>query len=76
MVQYEQIFKGYTDCGCGAEFEAGVVLDIFMGSGTTACVAIKNKRNYTGIELNPEYIEICNKRIAQAKLESSQLSLL
>ena len=41
-----------------------LVLDPFMGSGTTAKMAKLNNRNYIGIELNPEYIEIANKRIA------------
>lgn len=40
-----------------------VVLDIFMGSGTTGVVAKKLKRNYIGIEINKEYIEIAKKRI-------------
>lgn len=42
---------------------AGTVLDPFMGSGTTAVVARKLNRNYIGIELNPKYIEIANRRI-------------
>lgn len=42
----------------------GVVLDPFMGGGTTACVAKKLDRNYIGFEPNSEYIEICNKRLA------------
>lgn len=41
----------------------GIILDIFMGAGTTAVVAKKNKRNYLGIELNPEYIKIAEERI-------------
>lgn len=41
----------------------GIVLDIFMGSGTTGIVALKNDKNYIGIELNKEYVEIANKRI-------------
>lgn len=40
-----------------------VILDPFMGSGTTAVVAKKNNRNYIGIELNPEYIKIAQNRI-------------
>jgi DNA modification methylase len=48
-------------CGCP---EGGVVLDPFMGSGTTAIVAKKHGRNYLGCELNPAYIEIANTRIA------------
>lgn len=43
----------------------GTILDPFMGAGTTALVAKKNGCNFIGCELNPEYIEIANKRIAQ-----------
>jgi site-specific DNA-methyltransferase (adenine-specific) len=43
---------------------AGVVLDPFLGAGTTAVVARNTGRNYVGIELNPEYVEIANKRIS------------
>lgn len=40
----------------------GVVLDPFFGSGTTGRVAAKLNRDYIGIELNPEYVEISKKR--------------
>lgn len=43
--------------------EGGMVLDPFMGSGTTAKVAYENNRNYVGFEINPEYIEIAEKRL-------------
>lgn len=43
--------------------EGGVVLDPFMGAGTTGMVAKRYNRNYVGIELNTEYIDIANKRI-------------
>lgn len=43
--------------------EKGIVLDPFMGSGTTAYVSRKNNRNYIGIELNKEYINIANNRL-------------
>ena len=43
----------------------GIVLDPFMGSGTTAVVAKMLGRNYIGIELSSEYIIISNKRLAQ-----------
>lgn len=43
--------------------ENDIVLDPFMGSGTTAVVCKKNNRNFIGIELNSEYIKIANKRL-------------
>jgi DNA modification methylase len=45
--------------------EGGIVLDMFMGSGTTGLVAKRLNRNYIGIELNPEYINIAKKRIEE-----------
>ena len=45
--------------------EGGIVLDPFMGAGTTAVVARKLNRNYTGFELNPEYIKIADRRLYQ-----------
>lgn len=41
----------------------GIILDPFMGSGTTAVVAKKLDRNFIGIELKKEYIDIANQRI-------------
>ncbi len=35
-----------------------------MGSGTTAIAALMNDREYLGIELSPEYIEMAEKRIS------------
>lgn len=43
--------------------EVGVVLDPFMGSGTTAVACVRTGRNYIGFELNPEYYEVCRNRI-------------
>jgi len=43
----------------------GTVFDPFTGSGTTAVVALKNGRNYIGTELNPEYVQIAEDRIAE-----------
>jgi DNA modification methylase len=47
--------------------EGGTVLDPFAGSGTTLAVAAELGRNGIGCELNPEYIELANQRIAKAK---------
>lgn len=43
--------------------EGDTVLDPFAGSGTTLKMAKKNKRNYIGIEIAPEYVDIINKRL-------------
>jgi len=42
-----------------------VVLDPFSGSGTTAKMARETGRRFIGIEVNPEYVEISRKRLAQ-----------
>ena len=44
---------------------AGVVLDPFMGAGTTGLVAKQEGRHYLGIELNPEYVTMAEARIAR-----------
>jgi DNA modification methylase len=43
--------------------EEDIILDPFFGAGTTGVVAKKLGRNFIGIELNPAYIEIAQKRI-------------
>ena len=48
-------------------FKRDVVLDPFMGSGTTAISALKAGRNYVGYEINEQYVELANKRIASYK---------
>ena len=42
---------------------AKIILDPFMGSGTTAIAALMNNRNYIGIELSPDYCTMANERI-------------
>lgn len=53
-----------------------VVLDPFMGSGTTAAEAIKHGRQYVGCELNLDYKPLQNERIADAHRLMAQRSLL
>ena len=55
-----ELIKPCILAGCP---ENGIVLDPFMGSGTTAIVARSLNRNYIGVELNPEYIKIAQKRL-------------
>jgi DNA modification methylase len=47
--------------------EGGTVLDPFAGSGTTLAVAAELGRSGIGCELNPEYIELAEQRIAKSK---------
>ena len=49
--------------------EGNLVYDPFMGSGTTAKMAILNKRNYIGSEISSEYCEIIKKRLEQIPLK-------
>ena len=55
-----ELIKPCILAGCP---ENGIVLDPFMGSGTTAIVARSLNRNYLGVELNPEYIKIAHNRL-------------
>ena len=55
--------KGYTDCECHSEFKQGIVLDCFSGAGTSAVASKQLGRNFVGIELNSDYIEIAEKRL-------------
>lgn len=56
----EKLIEPCILAGCP---ENGIVLDPFMGSGTTARVSYRLRRNYIGFELNPEYIKIAEKRL-------------
>lgn len=64
--------NGYTttlgwkaNCECGVEPVSDIVLDPFMGSGTTAQVSQQLDRRYLGCELNPDYTPLQNKRVGQ-----------
>lgn len=57
---FEYLIKTYTN-------EGEVILDNCIGSGTTAVAAINTGRFFIGIEKEPEYVEIANKRIAELR---------
>lgn len=59
----EQLIEPCVLAGCPA---GGVVLDPFAGSGTTGAVARRLGRDFTGIEINPEYCKLAAGRIAAA----------
>jgi site-specific DNA-methyltransferase (adenine-specific) len=46
-------------------YEKDLILDPFIGSGTTALAASKLKRSYIGYEVNAEYCELAEKRLAE-----------
>jgi DNA modification methylase len=50
-------------CKCNAGVSPCTVLDPFCGSGTTGVVALRHGRNFIGIELNPQYVELAHARI-------------
>jgi len=69
----EAHFATYPEALCETPIKAGcpedgIVLDPFFGAGTTGLVAWKLGRKYIGIELNPEYIKIAEKRLSQQVL--------
>ena len=66
-----QLIEPCILAGCPA---GGTVLDPFFGSGTTGTVAVQHGRQYLGIELNPEYIALAQKRINKT-MEGAPLSL-
>lgn len=59
--------KLITPCILAGSAKGDTVLDPFCGSGTTGMVCAKFEREFTGIELNPEYVEMAEKRIWKIK---------
>ena len=53
-----------------------VVLDPFMGSGTTAVACIKKGRKYIGFEIHKEYYKLCTERIERQNDDGGQVSFL
>lgn len=58
------------NCQCpNGSVPDSVVLDPFMGSGTTALVALRAGRRFVGLELNPDYVGLAEGRIAREKAQ-------
>jgi site-specific DNA-methyltransferase (adenine-specific) len=55
-------------------FETDIILDPFMGSGTTGIAALKSGRKFVGFEISQEYINLTNKRIAPFEKNSQAIS--
>ena len=56
-------------CILSGSKKGGIVIDPFFGSGTTGRVATKYGRNYIGIELNPEYVDMGTKRNENVQMD-------
>lgn len=68
-----EIIERMVRASCPPE---GIVLDLFMGSGTTAIAAKRCGRHFVGFELNPEYCQIIQDRLASPEAELSLQSNL
>lgn len=64
---YERLINGFTS-------EGWLVLDPFIGSGTTAVACKKLKRHFIGFEICQEYCDIANKRLADTHVTKSLFS--
>jgi len=60
----------FIQCFCPPK---GIVLDPFLGSGTTALAAIQLERNYIGIDISKEYCELAKKRIREEGTANQKL---
>jgi len=61
----DQIPFDFIQCFCPP---GGIVLDPFMGSGSTAVAAKKLRRNYIGFDISREYCDIAEKRVEQTPM--------
>jgi site-specific DNA-methyltransferase (adenine-specific) len=59
-------------CECRAAWRPGVVLDPFMGTGTTALVARRLGRDWLGIELSPSFAALAKERLSGSEREAEQ----
>ncbi len=60
----------FIQCFCPND---GIVLDPFIGSGTTALAAIELERNYIGVDMSKEYCELTRKRIKKEGIKTKRL---
>lgn len=68
----EKLIEPCILAGCP---KGGTVLDPFCGSGTTGIVSVRHERDFIGIELNPEYVEMSERRIRKEQEQGIQLSI-
>lgn len=54
-------------------YKGDIVLDPFVGSGTTCIAALRTGRNFIGYDINPEYVNTANRRILEEKKQQLKL---
>lgn len=59
--------SNWTKCECNVEFQPGIVLDVFAGFNTVGAVAMKNGKNFLGIELDPRNVKAGMKRVEEMR---------
>ena len=57
-------------------YKGEVVLDPFVGSGTTCLAVLQDGRNYVGYDVNKEYIKLAEKRIGKVRSTSESVPLI
>jgi DNA modification methylase len=67
IVQGQQTIGWKASCTCNAGAAKAIVLDPFIGAGTTALVATELGRDYIGIEIGEKYIEMSRRRLERIK---------
>lgn len=60
-------------CACKAPSVRGMVVDPFFGSGTVGVVAEKYGRDWVGIEVNPEYVDIAERRLRAGRVNREEV---
>jgi site-specific DNA-methyltransferase (adenine-specific) len=63
----------HPTCRCKAPWRPGLVLDPFMGSGTTAVVAERLGRDWLGIDIKPDYAELATRRIEAERIRREEV---
>jgi len=63
-------------CKLTATPTGGTVLDMFAGSGSTGCAAVLEGRDFIGIDLDADYVEIARRRIAHCEAEAEPAQLV
>jgi hypothetical protein len=69
--QGQKVGTGTLQCRCKAPARRGLVVDPFFGVGTTGLVARELGRDWLGIELNPKYVQLAERRLGLTPAEAA-----